>query len=417
MTILDGPDSPRRSCCGLGYPKITAPVIVANHVASFEVMALSAFHNPSFVGMKPIQSMPLLGSIANAVQTLFVDRKTAKGRSGTIDAIKKRLSTPGFPPLCIFPEGCTSSDKNLTVFKRGPFLAGRPVQPIGFRYPFRRHDVAWVSVGPSLPYIMARCMCQFYNTMEITYLPKHIPTPAEVSDAWLYANNVRADMAKALNCRLSKHSFGDVRLLLKMGAYAQNVIENETDVHTVQVLTGLKLKGVMSLAKHFKDADVDRDGALSLDELSAALKKSGYSGAQVAMSTIFALLDHNNDGLVDFRELVLGISIASQHVTETQEVMKLAFAVYDRNSDGVLSKSEVSQMFAGTRRLTLQAKDLPDDLSGKDSEASKQSGLGEAIFEHWPSGKSSINFEEFCELSKQHPELVKAVEKMIKQSF
>lgn len=39
-------------------------------------------------------------------------------------------------------------------------------------------------------------MTQFYNRCEIEYLPVYNPSPAEVSDANLYANNVRAVMAK-----------------------------------------------------------------------------------------------------------------------------------------------------------------------------------------------------------------------------
>lgn len=39
-------------------------------------------------------------------------------------------------------------------------------------------------------------MTQFYNRCEIEYLPVYNPSPAEVADANLYANNVREVMAK-----------------------------------------------------------------------------------------------------------------------------------------------------------------------------------------------------------------------------
>lgn len=48
--------------------------------------------------------------------------------------------------------------------------------------------------------------------MEVTYLPVHYPTDAERASASLYANNVRSEMAKALNVEASEHALGDLLL-------------------------------------------------------------------------------------------------------------------------------------------------------------------------------------------------------------
>lgn len=38
------------------------------------------------------------------------------------------------PPLMIFPQGTCSAITTLTTFKKGAFLSGQPVQPVGIQY-------------------------------------------------------------------------------------------------------------------------------------------------------------------------------------------------------------------------------------------------------------------------------------------
>lgn len=46
---------------------------------------------------------------------------------------------------------------------------------------------------------LVRLMCQWRNELEITILPPYVPTDEEKSTPKLYAENVRAQMAKAVD--------------------------------------------------------------------------------------------------------------------------------------------------------------------------------------------------------------------------
>jgi lysophosphatidylcholine acyltransferase/lyso-PAF acetyltransferase len=54
----------------------------------------------------------------------------------------------------------------------------------------------WTWDGPSAGKIIFFTLCQFNNTMEITYLPVYTPSETEKADVHFYADNVRQEMAK-----------------------------------------------------------------------------------------------------------------------------------------------------------------------------------------------------------------------------
>ena len=50
----------------------------------------------------------------------------------------------------------------------------------------------------------------------------------------------------------------------------------------------------------------------------------------------------NGDGNIDFREVVLGLSMNGEHATD--EKLRLAFNVCDENGDGTISREELSRV-------------------------------------------------------------------------
>ena len=56
-------------------------------------------------------------------------------------------------------------------------------------------------------------MSQFYQRIEVEYLPVYTPSGKELSNPALYGKNVRALMAQALDVPVTNHAFEDVRLL------------------------------------------------------------------------------------------------------------------------------------------------------------------------------------------------------------
>merc|ERR550532_92728 len=99
------------------------------------------------------------------------------------------------PPILVFPEGTTHNSKVLITFKDGASSPGLPVQPAVLRYKFKHCDPTWVFTGPGSLMLFFKLMCQFYNMLEIEYLPVHNPTEEEKKDPFKFARNVQIEIA------------------------------------------------------------------------------------------------------------------------------------------------------------------------------------------------------------------------------
>lgn len=127
------------------------PVVVSNHVALLDAFLMAWMFAPMPVAKADVATIPIAGGVARALQTIFVDRLDAGSKHRTLDAIERRTRDARFPSLLIFPEGaslppiplsrgaarpagtCTNG-KVLVQFKKGPFAAKKPVQPVVLRY-------------------------------------------------------------------------------------------------------------------------------------------------------------------------------------------------------------------------------------------------------------------------------------------
>ena len=127
-----------------------------------------------------VKHIPIIGTLAMAVQTIFVDRKDPQARSKAAAALKERGSAAGaaagWPPVLIFPEGTCTNGQALISFKAGAFAIGAPVQPVVLRYPHEYCDPSAADTGYDRLLLL---MLQVYNRLEVTYLPVVAPTAAE----------------------------------------------------------------------------------------------------------------------------------------------------------------------------------------------------------------------------------------------
>ena len=79
---------------------------------------------------------------------------------------------------------------------------------------------------------------------------------------------------------------------------------------------------------------------------------------------VFRVFDTNNDGKVDFRELVIGLGLGSRGSVD--EKMDLMFSLYDINGDGVVTKGEMKKIITS---MLLMSQPSP----GSSVRASRQS--------------------------------------------
>ncbi|GMH84187.1 hypothetical protein TL16_g09844 [Triparma laevis f. inornata] len=175
-------------------PENESCVVIGNHCSWMEVGFMFAKYCPSFVGKSSLKSIPVIGSIAVANKTIFIDR-LAKNRGGVTGQIVEHLQKTQGSKVGIFPEGTTSNGTSIVSFRSGAFVAGVPVVPCVFKYPYRFYDQSFSSV--SLKFHIFGTMAQLINFMEVEYLPVYYPSEEEKADPKLYAGNVKKAMIEA----------------------------------------------------------------------------------------------------------------------------------------------------------------------------------------------------------------------------
>jgi len=198
--------------------KIKKFVVVSNHISWVDMLYLLQEYRCAFVAKEEVRRYFLLGPLAVALNTIFVDirkrigvkddgnnlNNSSKGESTSQNIINYLTNDKesSLSRLCIFPEGTTSNGKSLLHFHKGAFLAGVPVLPVCLHYPFCTFDPAYSSV--SLGFSILGTCCQFMSFLEVTCLPMHFPSDEEKNNPELFARNVRGEMAAALNIPVSE---------------------------------------------------------------------------------------------------------------------------------------------------------------------------------------------------------------------
>ncbi|GMF23157.1 unnamed protein product [Phytophthora fragariaefolia] len=374
-----------------GFDRRAMPrVIVSNHLTFFDGLYLFTLLSPSIAMKTDVANLPLISRIVQVIQPILIDRGTADGRKRAMNDITSHVADPSKPPLLVFPEGTTSNQQALTKFKVGSFVSGVPCQPVVLRYPYKHFDMSWPP-GVSGLYLALRVLCQVYNRLEVEILPAYYPSPREQSDPQLYANNVRDVMAQALGIPTTNHAFEDVAMLMRVGDYATKHVAPLTNVGEVISLTALTRNDVDRLVEYFRRNDLDKDGQLSMEEL----RKLFPSDDPVVVDQLFDLVDVDDSGLIDFRELCLALrALNPQSVNEGDDALaKFAFRLYDLDNNGLIDAAELEQML----RFQCSFYGVP--------EASVAAALRQASRAQAETGVG-ITFQRFELLVEQRPELL-----------
>jgi len=343
-----------------------AAFITPNHVSLFDSLALYWIARPSAIAKSELFEIPILGRIFKGLQLIPVMRESKEGREETKRLMKlfasSRTKPEGqrFPQILVFPQGTCTRDSVVSMFQRGAFNDGFPVQPVAIKYPHRYFDPAYV-VTRKKDYFYRRHFAQFYMQMEVSFLPLYRPSEEEKRDPNLYAKNVRAVIAKELGAAVTDHYFEDAKLFRealdqRQAKHVLNLLEKKTSADEVR-LSGLQLKEVRDVfgfnsgsrynevknaLKKFQSFDENDDGTISFLEFCNA---TGFPSKSRLSRAFFDFCDRNNDGAVDFRELVLSMALLSNQVT-SEEKAQLAFKVFDINEDGYITTDELRSLLS-----------------------------------------------------------------------
>lgn len=199
---------------GQRVPKDVAPVlVVAPHSSFLDAFAIFWTGLPFFVNREENKNLLFFGKCIQFAQAIFVRREEPESRQETAREISRRVcSSEPWKQFLIFPEGTTSNRKALMTFKPGGFLPGKTVQPVLIRYKNQHDTVSWTWDQPhGFILCFLYTLCQPANYAQLEFMEPYTPSPDEVGNPKLFAENVRKVMAARLDVPLCNMTFVDIK--------------------------------------------------------------------------------------------------------------------------------------------------------------------------------------------------------------
>ncbi len=120
-----------------GAPPATGPVLlVANHISWLDILVVHATGHCRFVSKSDVRDWPLIGSLATAAGTLYIERESRRDALRVVHQMAASLQAAEV--LAVFPEGTTSDGQTLLPFHANLLQAAvathAPAQPVSIDY-------------------------------------------------------------------------------------------------------------------------------------------------------------------------------------------------------------------------------------------------------------------------------------------
>uniref|UniRef100_A0A3Q3F6G1 Lysophosphatidylcholine acyltransferase 2 n=1 Tax=Labrus bergylta TaxID=56723 RepID=A0A3Q3F6G1_9LABR len=267
-----------------------APILaVAPHSTFFDGIVCIVAGLPSTVSRVENLATPIFGRFVRCLQPVLVSRKDPDSRKNTIQEIDSRAKSGGnWPQVLIFPEGTCTNRSCLITFKQGAFIPGVPVQPILMRYPNKLDTVSWTWQGFGAMKLLLLTLCQLYTTVEIEFLPPHIPTEEEKKTPSLFASRVRDSMAQALGVPVTDHTYEDCRLMISAGELTLPMEAGLVEFTKISRKLNMKWDNLRKELEGFSAMACScKGGRITIEEFARFLKLS----ISPALEELFALFD------------------------------------------------------------------------------------------------------------------------------
>ncbi|XP_070574726.1 lysophosphatidylcholine acyltransferase 2-like isoform X3 [Ptychodera flava] len=328
-----------------------APLLaIAPHSSFFDAIPFPiTLGMPSPVAKTEIGDIPLFRTLVRILQPVFVSRNDPNSRQNTIKEIKRRAQSGGkWPQVIIFPEGTCTNRSCLISFKGGAFYPGVAVQPVVLRYLTVPDTVTWTWEGPGAYKVLWLTLCNLNNKLEVEFLPVYKPSEEEIKDPKLFARNVRAVMAEALNVPVTDHTYEDTRLMLQATKTGLPLSAGLVEFQKIRTKLGVTFDSVGNLLdKYAEIAKSDSDEGIDLEDFARYLDLP----VSPALKEMFQLYDRDGTGKIDFREYIIGCSLLTQPAN-SEETIQLAFQMFDEGDKGYISQQELTQILHNAFGMT-----------------------------------------------------------------
>ncbi|XP_022092039.1 lysophosphatidylcholine acyltransferase 2-like isoform X1 [Acanthaster planci] len=304
-------------------------LVLAPHSSYMDALIVFACHGVvSGVSREENGRVPLFGTLVDSLQPVYVSRTDPNSRLKTIQEIKRRCQPDSqWPQIVIFPEGTCTNGSCLITFKGGAFYPGVPVQPVAVQYKNDLDTFTWTWDGPGALKLLWLSLCNFSNKLQVTFLPIYTPSEEEIQDPKLFARNVRAVIANAIDKPVTDHTFEDCRLMMRAQEMGLPLEVGLVEFQKLLAKLGVKMDHLQERLKSY--ADIAKSGGyIGIEDLAKYLELP----VSPALKEVFGLYDRDGSGKIDFREYVIGCSLLAQPANN-DETLKLAFGMFggDKN--------------------------------------------------------------------------------------
>ena len=111
-------------------------LLVANHISWLDIVVLLAARYCRFVAKSEIKAWPLVGPLATAAGTLYIERASSRDALRVVHHMAERLQAGDV--LAVFPEGTTGDGFDVLPFHanllQAAIAAQAPAQAVGLRF-------------------------------------------------------------------------------------------------------------------------------------------------------------------------------------------------------------------------------------------------------------------------------------------
>ncbi len=164
--------------CDAVPPDGRASLVVSNHISWLDVLVIQSLMPGRFIAKTEVRCWPVIGKLAEASGTIFVDRQSLKSTRAMVEcsatALRRGYCVAGFP------EGTSSDGTDVAAFHANLFdaavRAGVDVQPLVLRYvdgaTGLRHDAAAFTGDDSLVSSMQKIVASAAMTSRVHMGPR-----------------------------------------------------------------------------------------------------------------------------------------------------------------------------------------------------------------------------------------------------
>jgi len=176
-------------------------LIFCNHTSFIDTLMVLYVTPARFLSTKGVRKLPVIGQIAVALETIFVNRFNQEARTASRTAITDALRTRTYPPLVLFPEGTIGPGHTVLPLRHGGFEIAKQEQvailPCVLVYE-PLHVLTWYEANKTLP-AMAWQLVMRPRRVKARLLPLAVIQPHPDSDITQIAEQTRQAFQAALD--------------------------------------------------------------------------------------------------------------------------------------------------------------------------------------------------------------------------